>query len=82
MNSEPRASASSCTGLVTRIVPPARSMISRLIESPSPVPTSAVFVVKNGVQMRTRSCSRMPEPVSRTAISTVRPSLRVVIVTA
>src|SRR4051795_1021221 len=62
-------------GLVsTSIVPPCcLTMMSWLIERPSPVPSPAGLVVKNGLKIFSVSSAGMPVPLSRTRISTAPP---------
>src|SRR6476619_2986868 len=55
------------TSLSTRILPPCRSAMRRLTESPSPVPSPSFFVVKNGSKIRGSTVGGMPEPVSLTS---------------
>src|SRR4029078_6904301 len=55
------------TSLSTRILPPCRSAMPRLTESPSPVPSPSLFPVKNGSKMRGSTVGGMPEPVSPTS---------------
>src|SRR3954469_5602415 len=62
-------------GLVsTSIVPPCcLTMMSWLIDRPSPVPSPAGLVVKNGLKILSVSSAGMPVPLSRTRISTAPP---------
>src|SRR5262249_31602434 len=55
------------TSLSTKILPPCRSAMPRLTESPNPVPSPSLFVVKNGSKMRGSTAGGMPEPVSLTS---------------
>src|SRR5580692_3423986 len=70
-------------GLVsTSIVPPCcLTMMSWLIERPSPVPSPAGLVVKNGLNIFSLTSAGMPVPLSRIRISTVSPRLLVVALT-
>src|SRR5262249_810820 len=43
---------------------------SRHMDRPRPVPQCAGLVLKKGSKIRGRTCSGMPDPVSRTAIAT------------
>src|SRR5262249_862101 len=55
----------------TSIVPPCcLTIMSWLIDSPSPVPSPAGFVVKKGLNIFSLTCSGMPVPLSRMRIST------------
>ena len=56
--------------LVIRIVPPDCATSPSTIDSPSPVPRPAPFVVKNGSVARLSVTSSMPCPVSCSAIQT------------
>ncbi len=58
----------------TSILPPCcLTMMSWLIESPSPVPSPAGLVVKNGLNIFSFTSGGMPVPLSRMRISTVSP---------
>ena len=64
--------------LSTLISPPSALRMPLQIQSPSPVPSPAGLVVKNGSKIRSRISGGIPPPVSR--ISTTawpRPSVRV-----
>src|SRR5215471_20605899 len=62
----------------TSIDPPCcLTIMSWLIDRPSPVPSPAGFVVKNGLNIFSFTSGGMPEPLSRTRISTRSPRLRV-----
>src|SRR6185437_12760163 len=53
--------------LSTKMFPPCRSMMPRLTESPSPVPSPSPLVVKKGSKTRGRTDAGMPDPVSFTS---------------
>ena len=58
----------------TSIVPPCCfTMMSWLIDSPSPVPSPAGFVVKNGLKILSLMSGGMPVPLSRMRTSTLSP---------
>src|SRR5262249_23343164 len=58
----------------TSIVPPCcLTTMSWLIDSPSPVPSPAGFVVKNGLKIFSLTSGGMPVPLSRIVISTRSP---------
>src|SRR5262245_25278347 len=58
----------------TSIDPPCcLTMVSWLMERPSPVPSPAGFVVKNGLNIFSFTSGGMPEPLSRIVISTRSP---------
>src|SRR5262249_45161376 len=64
--------------VTTSIVPPCCfTTMSWLIDSPSPVPSPAGFVVKNGLKIFSWMSGRMPVPLSRIRISTLSPRLYV-----
>src|SRR6202043_4075796 len=69
-------------GLVsTSIDPPCcLTMISWLSERPSPVPSPAGFVVKNGLNICSLTSGGMPVPLSRIRISMPSPRFLVVVV--
>ena len=54
------------SSLCTHMSPPLCLMIPYTVESPSPVPLPASFVVKNGSNIRCRVDSSIPTPVSVT----------------
>src|SRR5262249_5039317 len=61
------------------IAPPCRgAAMSWLMESPSPTPSGVGLVVKNGLKILSRTPSGMPEPLSRTRISSLWPRSLVV----
>ena len=64
-----------CPGSVsTSILPPCCfTMMSWLIDRPSPVPSPAGLVVKNGLNIFSFTSAGMPVPLSRMRISTVSP---------
>jgi len=63
----------------TVIVPPCCfATMSKLSDSPRPVPSPAGFVVKNGSKILSRTSGRIPVPLSRMRIS--RPSSRAFVV--
>jgi hypothetical protein len=67
-------SVNSPSRVSTLIVPPCCfTMMSWLIESPSPVPSPAGLVVKNGLNIFSVRFSAMPVPLSRMRISTPSP---------
>src|SRR5262245_41882863 len=62
----------------TSIDPPCcLTMMSWLMDRPSPVPSPAGFVVKNGLNIFSFTSGGMPVPLSRTRISTRSPRPRV-----
>src|SRR6202043_601056 len=63
----------------TSIVPPCCfTTISWLIDKPSPVPSPAGLVVKNGLNIFSFTSNGMPAPLSRIRISTLLPRFFVV----
>ena len=63
----------------TSMLPPCcLTMMSWLIERPSPVPSPVGLVVKNGLNIFSLTSSGMPVPLSRMRISTVLPRFFVV----
>ena len=62
--------------LSTVMVPPCSSMMLRHSDRPSPVPSPAGFVVKNGSKMRERISGGMPRPVSAISTRTRPPAWR------
>src|SRR5580692_7947480 len=64
-----------CPGSVsTSMVPPCcLTMMSWLIESPSPVPSPAGFVVKKGLNIFSFTSAGIPVPLSRMRISILSP---------
>src|SRR5262245_17933875 len=64
--------------VTTSIIPPCCfTMMSWLIDSPSPVPSPAGFVVKNGWKTFSLISGGMPIPLSRMRISILSPRFRV-----
>ena len=64
--------------LSTAISPPSALRMPLQIQSPSPVPSPAGLVVKNGSKIRSRISGGIPTPVSRTSTTArPRPSVRV-----
>src|SRR4051794_34867474 len=60
--------------LSTSMLPPCcLTMMSWLIDRPSPVPSPAGLVVKNGLNIFALTSSGMPLPLSRIRISTLSP---------
>src|SRR5436309_697836 len=60
--------------VATSMVPPCcLTMMSWLIDSPSPVPSPAGLVVKNGLNIFSFTSGGMPVPLSRIRISTWPP---------
>jgi hypothetical protein len=69
-----RVPRGACGAMVS--VPPCVVAISRAIARPSPVPSLAAFVVKNGSVARAASSGVMPAPSSITSNATTSPSWR------
>src|SRR5262249_6319020 len=64
--------------VTTSIVPPCCfTTMSWLIDSPSPVPSPAGFVVKNGLKIFSLTSGAIPVPLSRMRISILSPRSRV-----
>src|ERR1700752_2390828 len=64
------------SSVITRIVPPCCfTMMSWLMERPSPVPSPAGLVVKNGLNIFSLISEGTPAPLSRIRISTEFPRL-------
>ena len=73
-----------CPGAVsTAMLPPCcLTTMSWLMDSPSPVPSPAGLVVKNGLNIFSFTASGMPVPLSRIRISTLPPRFLVVALSA
>src|SRR6516162_5259338 len=69
---------SECAGLGVDIDAAALTMISCVIDRPSPVPSPVGLVVKKGLNIFALTSGEMPVPLSRIRISTVSPRSLVV----
>ena len=62
--------------LCTAIRPPALVTVVCTMARPSPVPSPAALVVKNGSKIRSCTAASMPQPVSRTVSTAKRAGVR------